>query len=148
MSADDLRWLTEQWTHAEHMYRTWGHELPHTVIHGDPHTGDLLLREDDRVVLCDLDETGIGPAAWDLVPQAVCATWLARPEFHRAFARAYGRDVRTAPYWPVLARIRELIMVTGVPPDLSSGPLSRPSSQTRLATLRAGRTTATWDLYT
>lgn len=146
--ADDLRWLTAQWEHAEHMYRSWEHELPLTVIHGDPHTGNLLRRADGRVVLCDLDETGIGPAAWDLVPQAVGAARFARHEFYREFAHAYGRDVRQEAYWPVLARIRELIMVTGVLPDLRSRPTVAAQFTHRLATLRAGNTTATWDLYT
>ncbi|WP_084535934.1 aminoglycoside phosphotransferase family protein [Nocardia yamanashiensis] len=148
VGGDDLRWLTAEWEHAEHMYGSWQHELPLTVIHGDPHTGNLLRRADGQVVLCDLDETGIGPAAWDLVPQAVGATRFVRPAFYRAFAAAYGCDVRREPYFPVLARIRELIMVTGVLPDLSHRPAVAAQFTHRLATLRTGRTSATWDLYT
>lgn len=148
VGADDLRWLAAEWEHAEHMYRSWERELPLTVVHGDPHTGNLLRRGDGRVVLCDLDETGIGPAAWDLVPQAVGASRFARPGFNRAFADAYGRDVRREPYWPVLARIRELTMVTGVLPDLGNRPTVAAQFAHRLATLRTGRTSATWDLYT
>lgn len=148
VGGDDLRWLTAEWEHAEHMYRSWQRELPLTVIHGDPHTGNLLRRADGHVVLCDLDETGIGPAAWDLVPQAVGATRFVRPAFNRAFAAAYGHDVRREPYFPVLARIRELIMVTGVLPDLSHRPTVAAQFTHRLATLRTGRTSATWDLYT
>jgi len=44
--------------------------LPTGVVHGDAHTGNLLLPATGRPVLCDLDSVAIGPCEWDLVPTA------------------------------------------------------------------------------
>ncbi|MEV6280256.1 aminoglycoside phosphotransferase family protein [Nocardia sp. NPDC051832] len=145
--AADLRWLTGQWALAEYAYRYCETDLPVGVVHGDPHTGNLLVRADGRIVLCDLDEVGIGPLAWDLVPQAVGAVRFGRREFHREFVRAYGSDVRNRSCWPVLARIRELMMVTGVLPDLGNRPTVAAQFAHRFATLRAGQANSTWQVY-
>ncbi|WP_225725515.1 MULTISPECIES: aminoglycoside phosphotransferase family protein [unclassified Nocardia] len=147
ISSGDLAWLRDQWLATEQDYMASKGAMPMGVIHGDPHIGNLLLDEDGRVVLCDLDETGIGPLAWDLVPQAVGATRFNRASFYRQFVGAYGFDVRDEPYWPVLARIRELIMVTSVLPDLGERPDVAAQHAHRLATLRSGRTAALWQRY-
>ncbi|WP_040713450.1 phosphotransferase enzyme family protein [Nocardia takedensis] len=143
----DLAWLTDRWSEIEDDYRRIEGHLPTGIIHGDPHTGNLLRRE-NQVVLCDLDETGIGPIAYDLVPQAVGATRFDREEFYRAFVTAYGRDVREDRAWPILSRIRELVMVTSVLPDLQHRPTVAAQNAHRLATLKAGRLDQRWDLYT
>ncbi|WP_280390706.1 aminoglycoside phosphotransferase family protein [Nocardia brasiliensis] len=147
VARDDLKWLGEQWSAAEHDYRSVAPMMPTGIVHGDPHTGNLLRDGRGRVVLCDLDETGIGPLAWDLVPQAVGAVRFDRADFYAEFIEAYGADVRVEPFWPVLARIRELIMVTSVLPDLGQRPAVAAQHAHRLATLRAGNRTATWSLY-
>ncbi|WP_435593570.1 aminoglycoside phosphotransferase family protein [Nocardia sp. bgisy118] len=143
----DLDWLRDQWSEAETRYKACESSLPMGLIHGDPHTGNLLRDAAGKVVLCDLDEAGIGPLAWDLVPQAVGAVRFNRAGFYSDFVRAYGTDVRTQPCWPVLARIRELIMVTSVLPDLGHRPGVAAQHAHRLASLRSGDTTATWALY-
>ncbi|WP_433574216.1 aminoglycoside phosphotransferase family protein [Nocardia brasiliensis] len=148
VSIDDLKWLGEQWNAAEQDYRSLESTMATGIVHGDPHTGNLLRDSHGQVVLCDLDETGIGPLAWDLVPQAVGAVRFDRPDFYAGFVEAYGADVRRESYWPVLARIRELIMVTSVLPDLGQRPAVAEQHAHRLATLRAGNRTATWSLYT
>ncbi|MFI9508605.1 phosphotransferase family protein [Nocardia sp. NPDC052566] len=147
VSPDDVDWLRDAWAAAENGYRAWESKMPIGVVHGDPHTGNLLKDVSGRIVLCDLDETGIGPLAWDLVPQAVGAVRFDRADFYRQFVDAYGADVRNEPYWPALARIRELVMVTSVLPDIGQRPLVAAEHAHRLATLRAGHHTATWNLY-
>ncbi|MFE9328178.1 aminoglycoside phosphotransferase family protein [Nocardia sp. NPDC052278] len=147
VSPDDVGWLHEQWAVAEDEFRLWESQMPAGVVHGDPHTGNLLRDSSGQVVLCDLDETGIGPLAWDLVPQAVGAVRFDRTDFYREFAEVYGTDVRREPYWPALARVRELVMVTSVLPDLGQRPLVAAEHAHRLATLKADRRTATWNLY-
>ncbi|MEU6190788.1 aminoglycoside phosphotransferase family protein [Nocardia sp. NPDC047038] len=148
LAPADARWLREQWDRAEQEFRRVQDQLPTGIIHGDPHTGNLLHRDDDTVVLCDLDEAGIGPLAYDLVPQAVGATRFHRHDFYREFVHAYGSDVRDDPAWPILSRIRELIMVTSVLPDLQHRPSVAAQHAHRLATLKTGRHDIPWDLYT
>ncbi|MFF0494175.1 phosphotransferase family protein [Nocardia sp. NPDC004068] len=148
VSDEDLAWLSKQWSEAEQQYRATESTMPIGVVHGDPHTGNLLLDErTGRAVLCDLDETGIGPIAWDLVPQAVGAERFARQDFYRKFVAAYGSDVRNEPYWPVLQRIRELIMVTSVLPGLGHRPEVAAQHAHRLASLRQGHRHALWARY-
>ncbi len=147
ISGDDLQWLRDAWFEAEQNYRTADFSLPFAVIHGDPHIGNLLVDNRDRIVLCDLDESGIGPMAWDLVPQAVGATRFDRADFYRDFAAAYGVDVRDLPEWPVLARIRELIMVTSVLPDLGQRPGIAAEQAHRLASLRSRDAASVWHPY-
>ncbi|WP_216895648.1 phosphotransferase [Nocardia alni] len=146
MSAADLAWLREEWDTAEETYRKWQRAMPFGVIHGDPHLGNLLA-DGERAILCDLDETGIGPILWDLVPQAVGATRFSREPFYRQFVDAYGADVREESYWPVLQHIRELIMVTSVLPNLSHRPEVAAEHAHRLGSLRRGDTTVTWHRY-
>ncbi|WP_051030280.1 MULTISPECIES: phosphotransferase [Nocardia] len=146
LAPADARWLGEQWDSAEQAFRHVQDQLPTGIIHGDPHTGNLLHRHDDTV-LCDLDETGIGPLAYDLVPQAVGATRFGRHDFYRDFVHAYGSEVRDDPAWPILSRIRELIMVTSVLPDLQHRPTVAAQHAHRLATLRTARHDIAWDLY-
>ncbi|MEU6559298.1 aminoglycoside phosphotransferase family protein [Nocardia nova] len=147
ISAGNLQWLEDAWSEAEQNYRTAYFSLPFAVIHGDPHIGNLLVDDCSRIVLCDLDESGIGPMAWDLVPQAVGATRFDRADFYWDFATAYGMDVRDLPEWPVLARIRELIMVTSVIPDLGQRPGIAAEQAHRLASLRFGDDATVWHPY-
>ncbi|CAM4378451.1 aminoglycoside phosphotransferase family protein [Nocardia ninae] len=147
LPSGDVDWLRDQWLAIEQDYLALQTFMPMGIIHGDPHTGNLLLEESGRIVLCDLDETGIGPLAWDLVPQAVGAARFDRAGFYAQFVDAYGSDVREEPYWPVLARIRELIMVTSVLPDLGHRPDVAAEHAHRLSTLRSGCTAAIWHRY-
>ncbi|MCX4097752.1 aminoglycoside phosphotransferase family protein [Nocardia sp. alder85J] len=147
MTGSDLEWLQNQWAAVEQAYRHDSPEIPVGVVHGDPHIGNLLSTGSGRVIYCDLDETGIGPLAWDLVPQAVGASRFDRMPFYIEFAAAYGADVRDEPYWPLLARIRELIMVTSVLPDLGHRPSVAAEHAHRLASLRSGDTSAVWHPY-
>ncbi|MFE3280536.1 aminoglycoside phosphotransferase family protein [Nocardia sp. NPDC059239] len=147
LPQDDHRWLEKRWLAVEELYREAETSMPVGVIHGDPHTGNLLADGAGRIVLCDLDELGIGPLAWDLVPQAVGATRFARPDFYREFADAYGTDVRNDPHWPILAALRELVMVTSVLPDLHHRPAVAAEQARRLASLRAGDTQIRWGKY-
>lgn len=143
----DRQWLRDQWAAAEEEYCRWQSEIPLGVIHGDPHAGNLLADEAGRIVMCDLDETGVGPLAWDLVPQAVGAIRFARADYYRRFVAAYGTDVTTEPYWSVLRRIRELIMVTSVLTDLGKRPEVAAEHAHRIASLRAGDANAIWHRY-
>lgn len=144
IDPDDLAWLHQQWDRAREQYAELA--LPATVVHGDAHTGNLL-RSGGRAVLADLDSTGIGPAAWDLTVAAVGAIRFGKPQVHRELARAYGVDVTRTPQWPVLRRIRELVLVTSAVPDLRRRASIATEHRHRLRTLRRHDTDARWNLY-
>ncbi|MFD7841838.1 phosphotransferase family protein [Nocardia sp. NPDC059764] len=117
------------------------------VIHGDAHTGNLLRDPSGRIMLGDLDSTGIGPVAWDLVVCAVVAQRFGRTGFYREFSAACGWDVTQTSEWPTLRRIRELILVTSALPDLGRRPEVAAEHQHRLRTLREETLNARWHPY-
>lgn len=145
LPVDDRGWLAEQWHQAERAYRDL--DIASGVIHGDAHTGNVLRDRTGRVVLCDLDSTGIGPVAWDLAVCAVGAERFGRGDSYTELAAAYGRDVTSEPWWPVLQRIRELVLVTSVVPDLSRRAGIAAEHRRRLSDLRTGRPTGYWHAY-
>lgn len=64
-------------------------ELHHCLVHGDWHLGQLV-RVDDTWRLIDVDDLGIGPAAWDLAhPAAWTAVGMLAPEDWQEFLDAY-----------------------------------------------------------
>lgn len=86
--------------------------LPPGLIHGDVHTGNLLLGPSGPV-LCDLDSTGTGPREWDLTPVAHGAARFGRSRAaYDAFADAYGFDITTWPGWPTMRAVRDLQCAT------------------------------------
>ncbi len=97
--------------------------LPAGVIHGDAWQGNLLA-DAGAPVLSDLDQVSVGPREWDLVPTIVNALRFGHPpEQARRFLDAYGFDVLAWPGFPVFRKTRELIMLAGVAPVLSSSPV-------------------------
>jgi aminoglycoside phosphotransferase (APT) family kinase protein len=96
--------------------------LPTGVIHGDAWQGNLLLRA-DVPVLSDLDQVSVGPREWDLVPTIVNALRFGYPpDQAQRFLVTYGFDVTAWRGFPVFRKTRELIMLVGVVPALSSSP--------------------------
>jgi hypothetical protein len=145
LPAADLTWLHEQWDHAADQYQ----HLPTPqigLVHGDAHAGNLLMPGPGgrTPVLADLDSSGIGPISWDLAVPALDGIRFAETDFNRDFAEAYGRDVTQSAEWPVLRRIRELLLVTSAIPDLSRRPAIAAQHAYRLRTLQAGDTKTVW----
>jgi hypothetical protein len=123
-------------------------QLPSGVIHGDVHTGNLLLAADGPV-LCDLDSVGTGPREWDLTPPAHGATRMGRPrEAYDAFADAYGFDVTAWPGWPTLRAVRDLQMATSTLGAFHGRDDVASQLAHRLRTFLAGDEDAVWTRYT
>jgi hypothetical protein len=113
--------------------------LPGGVIHGDAWQGNLLMGS-VTPVLCDLDQVSIGPREWDLIPTIVNALRFGCPPGPgRRFLDAYGFDVTAWHGFPVLRKVRELVMLTGVVPVLSSSPTIAHEFARRMDGLRNGR---------
>lgn len=79
-----------------------------SLVHGDLH-GDNALVSSDGPVLVDLEQSGVGPASYDLVPQLVGVRRYGRPvEGYRGFCDAYGFDVASWDGSRAMVRLYEL----------------------------------------
>ena len=120
--------------------------FPHEscVVHGDAHLGNVIAGPDGPV-LCDFDATSFGPPEWDLTPLPVgLRRFGGSRRAYRRFARGYGFDVTRWPGFAVLREVRELKLVTGVLPILSSNPAVVPELRRRLDSYRSGDTSQFW----
>lgn len=122
--------------------------LPPGLIHGDVHTGNLLVTADGPV-LCDLDSVGTGPREWDLTPPAHGATRMGRSRAaYDAFAGAYGFDVLAWPGWPTMRAVRDLQMATSTLGAFAGRDDVATQLAHRLRTFLGGDETAVWTRYT
>jgi len=119
-------------------------EQPTGLLHGDAIQANLLRGGDGRVLMCDFDGTCQGPRLVDLVPTPVNEARFNRPGSHALLAAGYGYDVTTDPAWPLLREARELKMVVGALPRLTSEPRAAAEFQLRLASIRTGDTDTQW----
>ncbi|WP_216917146.1 phosphotransferase [Nocardia noduli] len=146
LSAGDLAWIDNQWREVEDLYN----QLPPQrfgIIHGDAHTGNLLHDGSGRPVLCDLDSAGVGPLAWDLATSAIDAIRFGSHSDFMRLTAAYGDDLTTDPAWTTLQRIRELVLITSVIPDLARRPAIAAEHSRRLDSLRRGDADKRWQAY-
>lgn len=134
-------WVTAALPHVRYA-------LPHTVVHGDAHLGNLIRGRDGTVVVCDFDAVSLGPAEWDLMPVAVGRERFGYPPGrHAELTAAYGFDVTRWDGYPVLRAVRELKLVTSAVPILASSPTVAAQFRLRLDSLRDNDRTARWSRY-
>ncbi|GIJ65119.1 phosphotransferase [Virgisporangium ochraceum] len=123
--------------------------LPAGVLHGDVHTGNLLLATSGEALLCDLDSVCAGPREWDLTPPAHGTERMGRPRAaYAAFADAYGFDVTAWPGWPALRAVRDLQMATSTFGAFDGRADVAQQLAHRVRTLLAGDDDAVWTRYT
>jgi hypothetical protein len=97
-------------------------------------------------VLSDLDSFRIGPREWDLVQTAIYADrygWHTEAEY-QAFVTANGYDLRSWDGYPVLADVRELLMVLWNAGNAASSAEHAEELAKRLDTLRTGQGRHSW----
>ncbi|MFC8850691.1 MULTISPECIES: phosphotransferase [unclassified Micromonospora] len=130
--------------------------LPPGIIHGDAHTGNVLLpaagqdgASRPQPMLCDLDGICIGPREWDLVPTAHGVVRFGRsPADYQDFVDSYGVDItESAGCWPVLRRVRELQLVTSTIDALAGRPEVAHELAHRLRSLFTEDLRAIWHRY-
>lgn len=132
----------KQWLHALHrdLMAAWAERpagLPNRAVHGDAWPGNIV-RTADGVLMMDLERFSVGPPEWDLVSTAVRAKTtgaISIREYDR-FCAAYGHDVTAWEGYPVLARARELRMVTYAAQHAASNAEWRSQAQHRIDCLR------------
>jgi len=122
--------------------------LPQGVIHGDAHTGNLVLANDGTALWCDLDSVAFGPREWDLAPAAFGLLRFGRdPGGYRQLVSALGFDVMRDERWPLLRDLRDLQAVTSVLADLPGRPQLADEVARRLRGLLTGAAVV-WRRYT
>ncbi|MBC8989124.1 aminoglycoside phosphotransferase family protein [Micromonospora chalcea] len=154
-ASDLLRNLHRRCDDAEEGLDRVAWQLPWGVIHGDAHTGNVLLplpadttMARSSPLLCDLDGVCIGPREWDLVPTAHGATRFGRSRIdYQGFVDAYGIDLTGWAGWPVLRGVRELQLVTSTIDTLAGRPEVAGELFYRLRSLFADDFKAIWHRY-
>ena len=126
-SAEDVAFLVDLHTRLRAAYDSLAWPTPPGVIHGDAYRNNLIPARDGAVLLSDFELVAHGPREWDLAVNAMATERFGVPEQdYRAFADAYGRDVRDWDGYPVLRGARELttvswlLQITGHSPDLAA----------------------------
>ncbi|CCB75998.1 MULTISPECIES: phosphotransferase family protein [Streptomycetaceae] len=120
--------------------------LPFGLIHGDANIGNLLRDRDGQAILIDLDGFAVAPREWDLILTAMYYDrygWHTRTEYE-AFVHHYGFDVMNWPGYPVLADLRELMMVLWMGQQVSTDTKSAEEFARRVTALRTGGSRKDW----
>ncbi|MEU3702743.1 phosphotransferase [Streptomyces anulatus] len=111
--------------------------LPDRAVHGDAWPGNIV-RTAEGVLMMDLERFSVGPPEWDLVSTAVRAktTGAVSAREYDRFCAVYGYDVTAWEGYPVLARARELRMVTYAAQHAANNAEWRSQAQYRIDCLR------------
>ncbi len=114
------------------------------VCHGDVHPGNVLMQSAGPVLL-DWDLLCMAPAGWDHAPMMTWAErWGGEPGEYEAFARGYGRSLRTDPTATALAELR-LVAATLMRVSASiADPAARPEAERRLRYWRGDPEAPSW----
>ena len=120
--------------------------LPFGLVHGDANVGNAIRDRAGQALLIDLDDVSLGHREWDLVLTAMFCDrfgWHTREEYAQ-FAHRYGFDLMTWPGYPVLADIRELMMVLWLGRQVSVSPEAAEEFARRVETLRTEGSRREW----
>lgn len=141
-AATTIRDDDKEWLHALHrdLSAAWVDRpagLPDRAVHGDAWPGNIV-RTADGVLMMDLERFSVGPPEWDLVSTAVRVktTGAVSSREYDRFCAVYGHDVTAWEGYPILARTRELRMVTYAAQHAASNPEWRSQAQYRIDCLR------------
>ncbi|WP_432023842.1 aminoglycoside phosphotransferase family protein [Streptomyces parvus] len=141
-AATTIRDDDKEWLRALHrdLAAAWAERpagLPDRAVHGDAWPGNII-RTADGVLMMDLERFSVGPPEWDLVSTAVRAktTGAVSSREYDRFCAVYGHDVTAWEGYPILARARELRMVTYAAQHAASNAEWRSQAQYRIDCLR------------
>jgi hypothetical protein len=112
---------------------------------GDASIGNVLSDSSGHPVVIDLDDFATGPRERDLIQTAIYYDrfgWHTREEYE-TFAKVYGYDIMQWPDYPMLADIREFIMVTWIAQKANESEKASAEARKRLDALRTERAAKT-----
>ncbi|WP_129843005.1 aminoglycoside phosphotransferase family protein [Streptomyces sp. RFCAC02] len=146
LTGETLDWLAARLEQLALSLGRVEYALPASICHGDPQHNNALFAE-KHAVLSDWDTAAWGQPEWDLVTVEIhCRRFGYEPDHYRAFADAYGFDVREWPGYRTLREIRELRMITTNARKVPQAPATLPEIERRIAGLRAGHLGARWQI--
>jgi hypothetical protein len=147
VASMDVEFLQTRCASLSDQFRDLTFALPVGPIHGDAHTGNLLV-DRGQVVLSDFESSAIGPREWDLLPTAIAVEryGLAEDRYWH-FAASYGFDVRGWPGYPVLREIRELTMTTWIMQNIGESSAIADEFSRRVGSLRDRDFERAWNLF-
>lgn len=149
IAEDDRAFLRSRCLELQESYLGLDFVLPTGHVHGDASVGNVLLDRDGTPTLIDLDDFAIGPREWDLVLTALFYErfgWHTEEEY-AAFVEAYGVDIMQWPGYPVLADVREFLMMTWIAQRAGESPKLAAEVALRIETLRTGSSRRGWHPY-
>jgi aminoglycoside phosphotransferase (APT) family kinase protein len=149
LSKDDRQFLRRRCAELVDAYAGLNFELAPGVVHGDASVGNVIRDRDGRALFADLDGFAVGPREWDLVLTALYFErfgWHTAQEY-AAFVDAYGYDVMAWDGYPVLADVREFLMVTWLSQNAASDPKVAEELARRIADLRTGASRTGWQPF-
>jgi aminoglycoside phosphotransferase (APT) family kinase protein len=149
LTGDDRTWMTSELGRLQAEYATLDFALPQGVIHGDANIGNILRDDHGNPVVIDLDDFATGPREWDLIQTAIYYDrfgWHTREEYE-TFTHVYGYDLLQWPGYPVLAAVREFIMVTWMVLKATESGRTSAEARKRLHALRTGASRKDWDPF-
>jgi Ser/Thr protein kinase RdoA (MazF antagonist) len=85
--------IQERYNSAMEIWKSFQSALPWKMVHGDAHRGNAIPTP-QGLVLCDFDETRLGPIEWDLV-----SFWVGHLRFGTPWAEmeAFARGLQASP---------------------------------------------------
>lgn len=146
LAGDDRAWMTAEFARLRAGYARLDFALPQGVIHGDAGVGNVLLDRRGDPVLIDLDDFCTGPREWDLIQTALYYDrfgWHTREEYE-AFTRAYGCDITQWGGYPLLADVREFIIVTWIAAKAGESERAAAEARKRVSAVRGGGSRRDW----
>ena len=146
LSPDDRDYMTNELGRLQDEYARLKFVLPLGVIHGDANIGNVLRDQCGKPVVIDLDGFAIGPREWDLIQTALYYDhygWHTRQEYE-TFTTVYGYDIMQWAGYPVLADVREFILVTWMVQKASESSKTADEARKRVDALRSGASRKDW----
>lgn len=145
----DAQFLHERLEWARWRFPCLPFVLPSGVVHGDANVGNVLVDDQGRAVLIDLDSFSTGPREWDLIQSALFYDrlgWHTRDEYME-FVDVYGYDLMSWLGYGELADMREIAMTTWLCRKAGDSARTAAEALKRVAAIRTGSSRRDWGAY-
>lgn len=149
LTPDDREYMNDELARLSDEYAGLEFVLPRGVIHGDANIGNVLHDFDGKPVVIDLDDFRIGPREWDLILTAIYTDhfgWHTQEQYE-SFVRIYGYDITKWSGYPLLANIREFLMITWMIQKAGENEKTAAEARKRLHALRTGASRKDWSPF-